>query len=405
MNLVKLLRPCPICDETQGTKLHRQVFALEASHPLAGGYDVVACERCGFAFADTAATQADYDRYYATLSKYSDSATSTGAGLSPLDAARLQDLAAAIAAYSGDRSQRIVDIGCANGGLLAELRKLGFEELRGVDPAPSCARETERLAGVPAFAGTLFDLPEALGEYDGVILSHVMEHVRDLRLALESVSRRLRPGGWIYIEVPDATRYRECLFAPFQDFNTEHINHFSPESLANLFRQCGFEPETGGRKTLFSAVDMPYPAAFLFARRSASPGALVRDDGLVPALQDYIAGSKALMQKIDERIREVSADGPLIVWGVGQLTLKLLAETALGEARIAAFLDSSPVHQGHLFHGAPVMAPTALRDETTPILVASIINQGSIIETIQRLGLKNPIRTLLPQPAPSHIAP
>jgi len=31
----------------------------------------------------------------------------------------------------------------------------------------------------------------------------------------------------VYIEVPDAARYIDFLYSPFQDFNTEHINHLS----------------------------------------------------------------------------------------------------------------------------------------------------------------------------------
>ena len=36
----------------------------------------------------------------------------------------------------------------------------------------------------------------------------------------------LKTNGVLYIEVPDATAYVEFLYSPFQDFNTEHINHF-----------------------------------------------------------------------------------------------------------------------------------------------------------------------------------
>lgn len=77
---------------------------------------------CGFTYADTPATQEDYDRYYAAFSKYEDSATSTGGGGPEWDARRLRDTAAALAAVVRDRSARIVDIGYANGGLLAALK-------------------------------------------------------------------------------------------------------------------------------------------------------------------------------------------------------------------------------------------------------------------------------------------
>jgi hypothetical protein len=66
--------------------LHKEQFVLPEGHPLAVGYDVVHCNRCGMVYADTAAVQGDYDRYYTGLSKYADAATSTGAGESQCDA-------------------------------------------------------------------------------------------------------------------------------------------------------------------------------------------------------------------------------------------------------------------------------------------------------------------------------
>src|SRR5207244_9349160 len=102
----------------------------------------------------------------------------------------------------------------------------------GVDPSPRCAATAEAQAGATGLVGSLFALPEGAGEADAVVLSHVLEHVQELRRGVAEARRLLRPGGLLYAEVPDATRYAECLAAPFQDFNTDHVNHFGPASLA-----------------------------------------------------------------------------------------------------------------------------------------------------------------------------
>ena len=85
----KLLRNCPICNQTNGKILHTQHFSLPDKSILPNAYDVVSCENCGFCFADTSATQADYDKYYNEMSKYEDKNTGTGGGLSPLDKLRM----------------------------------------------------------------------------------------------------------------------------------------------------------------------------------------------------------------------------------------------------------------------------------------------------------------------------
>ena len=72
-----------------------------------------------------------------------------------------------------------------------------------------------------------------------------MEHVRDVKPALASLERFMTGRALIYVEVPDASRYAAFAWSPFQDFNSEHINHFSLASLDNLLRQAGLPADEG----------------------------------------------------------------------------------------------------------------------------------------------------------------
>jgi SAM-dependent methyltransferase len=340
--------------------LHTQKFVLPEGHPLADGYRVVACGKCGFVYADTQVSQKDYDVFYARFSKYESSSTSTGGGGSPEDAKRLKEMAGCIAGVIPDRQARLVDIGCANGGLLKELRDLGYTRLCGIDPSPACVEAAKALCAAEGFVGTLSSLPPDVGEFDGVILSHVLEHVSDLQQAVESIRRLTRPEGMVYVEVPDASRYAGCLLAPLQDFNTEHINHFSSRSLANLFVTRGWTRKSGGEKTLLVAPGMTYPAAFGFFTKgqSTESGSLTKDTELRVRIADYITASHAMMKSIDKRIRKVLAKNEeVIVWGTGQLAMKLLGETCLAQAKISAFVDGNPINQGKLLKGRPILAP------------------------------------------------
>src|SRR5690349_3733989 len=101
-------RACPVCDGRDVSLVQSMRFALPDGHPLTATYDVVACAKCGFVYADTKSTQSDYDRYYADLSKYSDAVTGTGAGSEVWDRKRLADTAAFVAETLGDTSSRVV---------------------------------------------------------------------------------------------------------------------------------------------------------------------------------------------------------------------------------------------------------------------------------------------------------
>jgi hypothetical protein len=230
-----------------------------------------------------------------------------------------------------------------------------------------------------------------------VILSHVLEHVRDVPGAVANVRGVLSPDGIAYVEVPDATRYAECLAAPFQDFNVEHINHFSPSSLANVLRRAAFELVALGQKTIEASPGIPYPAVWAIARvATARPErAIERDETLIPAIRDYVARSMEEIGVYESYLDRVLADVPdIVVWGTGQTTLTLLSNTRVGGSHVAAFTDSNPLYHGRRLAGRPVVAPEDVGMIDAPILVGSIIHRRAITERIDELCLPNPVITL-----------
>jgi SAM-dependent methyltransferase len=395
----KALRACPVCGCCEIESLHTQRFVLEEGHPLAGGYDVARCQICGFVYANVAATQADYDAFYSQFSKYDDPANSTGSGESAEDYLRLEGTARILEDFLPSRDARILDIGCAAGGLLSTLKRRGYRHLTGVDPSPVCARLTREKTG-EAFQGWLTNLPPEIGLFDCVVLSHVLEHVLEVPQAIEAVRAVLRPGAIFYLEVPDAVRYADYVYAPFQDFNTEHINHFSGNALDNAMALHGFSSIGGGERVLHSSPDTFTPSVYRLYRWTGAPPLITPDRELKPAILRYIQRSAALLDSIDDCIGEAMRISPeLIVWGAGQLTLKLLSETRLSRARVAAFVDSNPIHHGHRLAGAPILSPRAIRPYEQPILIGTLLHHKQILAQIKELGLLNRI-ILLPEGGP-----
>jgi hypothetical protein len=186
------------------------------------------------------------------------------------------------------------------------------------------------------------------------------------------------PDGWLYVEVPDAARYGECLIAPFQDFNLEHINHFSAGSLRNTLATQGWHVAEEGAKTLALGDGRGYPAVFAFAR-PAPPVAAATDAIARDALATYTKRSAACMRRIEPLLEALVAAGPIAVWGVGQFTMRLLG-------------DSNPIHQGHTLASRPIVAPRDLGrliSADTPIVIGSLVNLESIEASIRNLRLPN----------------
>jgi len=394
-------RACAACGATGKTVCHRQRFMVPDGYPLPAEYDVVVCRRCGFVYADPPATQLDYDRFYCEWSKYDDSATATGSGASPFDAARLSTTAADIARFLPSRAASILDAGCATGGLLTALRDMGFTAVAGLDPSPRCAAAC-RERGFEAYVGSISgaSAPAHMPKFDCIVFSHVLEHIYDIPEFFRAARRLLTPGGYLYLETPDATRYVDYLYAPFQEFNTEHINHFSARALENTARRFGFQPVAVEQKTIQTAHDTLYPAVFGLFRDS---GGAVHDhnttcDQQLPAqIATYIRRSADQMESIDRHLTAELVNHPsIILWGAGQLAMKILALPSLAKRKLLAVVDNNPVLRGKTLAGATVVGLQQIAGTDEPIVIATLLHAGEIAAQIRSLGLRNAVISLVP---------
>ncbi|MGA2353812.1 MAG: class I SAM-dependent methyltransferase [Terriglobales bacterium] len=397
-------RACGACGHAGHYVCHRQRFVIPDGYPLPSEYNVVVCRRCGFVYADPAATQRDYDRFYGEWSKYDDLVTATGSGVSPYDAARLSIVAADLARALPSRESSILDAGCATGGLLTALRDAGFTTVAGIDPSPRCAAAC-RERGFEAYVGSISTAaaPAHLPQFDCVVFSHVLEHVYDIPAFFNSARGLLTPGGYLYLETPDATRYDEYLYAPFQEFNTEHINHFSPRSLENTARFFGFRSILIEQKVIQTAEDTLYPAVFgLFRGDGKTPNEqpIICDHALTSKIASYIRHSADQMEMINRHVASQLVDVErVMIWGAGQFAMKLLALPCLAKTAVRAVVDNNPVLRGRTVAGAPIVGPQQIAGSEEPIIIATLLHASEIRTQIRRLGLSNPILSLLPDSA------
>ena len=358
-------------------------FALPEGHLLPNSYALVTCTSCGMVYGDTSADQATYDRYYADASKYS----GVGTGLSATDADRFAGLAAEIACHF-DQQARIADVGSGNGGLVRALQSIGFVNAIGIDPSRECAA----LLGVAGRVGSLWDMSAVAGHVDCLVLSHVLEHVRDVRRAVDAMAAA---APAVYVEVPDAKRYAECLVAPYQDLNVEHINHFSLASLSNALAAGGFRVRASGHKTIASSPGMPYPAVWALGRIDRAVKGIAFDHDTVRAIRDYLARSRIELDRVDAKLRRSLRTGDdIVIWGTGQTVLTTWPETVLRECRVHAFIDSSPLYHGRALGGVQVVEPEALHRYPYPVVIGSVIHEAAIRARIASLGAPNVLISL-----------
>ena len=102
-------------------------------------------------------------------------------------------------------SLRVLEIGCAEAGLLAVMAERGMA-VAGVELSEDrVALAHAENSGLDVRVGDLTDpkLPLQFERpFDLVILRDVIEHVPDRTAAFQNLSRLLRPGGWVYVTFP-----------------------------------------------------------------------------------------------------------------------------------------------------------------------------------------------------------
>jgi SAM-dependent methyltransferase len=389
-------RVCPVCKEDNKDLLFCQQFTEITEASLLAGYDVVGCRNCGFCFADHLPEQSAFDRYYHEMSKYEHQDHSGQP--SEFEMRQFPALVQFIQKHVPDTQVRILEIGCANGGLLNALKQAGYKNVLGVDPSPVCAYNAERLYKIRVLTSTLSDLKKEIGQFNFIILVAVLEHIKDLTDALTKLSDLLSPNGKLCIEVPDATQFTSSPDAPFQEFSIEHINFFSSNSLANLMGTYGFS-KMFSAQTAYEQTDTHtgYALRTVFQKdKGNKPFTMMPDHRTKPALKKYIVASQIVEDRIHKIVNEiVDNQKPLIVWGVGTHTQRLLATSRLRNAKIIAFVDSNPNYQGKRLNGIPIIHPNRLIDMSEPILISSRIFQNEIVNQIcSELKLKNKVYTL-----------
>jgi len=167
-------------------------------------------------------------------------------------------------------SGRWLDVGCGNGGFLGSFaRRFPAWTLAGVEYDAKYRTQVEAIPGVERlYTGDLAEVP---GEFDAISLIHVLEHIENPRRFLASVQAKLRPGGWLIVELP---HYADN---PFELLIADHATHYGLETASALLEREGFRlVQTSDcwipkELTLVARNEAPVPGRVPAAVREAGP--------------------------------------------------------------------------------------------------------------------------------------
>lgn len=197
--------------------------------------DIVRCGACGHMQLERFPAEPELDEAYSAVA----------------EAAYLDEEAGqrATASRALDRIEEhvapgaICDLGCWVGFLLSEADGRGWAA-QGVEPSRFAAELARERFGLSVQTGTLetTDLPKA--RFDAVVLGDVIEHLPDPSSTLDRIAAVLRPGGVLYLALPDAgSAVARVLGARWWSVLPTHVQYFTRGSLAALLGRRGYQVE------------------------------------------------------------------------------------------------------------------------------------------------------------------
>ena len=143
---------------------------------------------------------------------------------------------------------RVLDVGCGGGFVSRELTSAGFDVV-GVDISHAAVTAAGEVGAGMVVAGEGEHLPFGDGQFDAVVCTEVLEHVRTPAQVLSEIGRVLRVGGALLFSTPHRTRLsRFVLIDLAQRFPPTRVLPASLHEWDRLIRPDELERMLGRRR-------------------------------------------------------------------------------------------------------------------------------------------------------------
>lgn len=224
---------CPVC----GSK--EIINFLQAKDYTVTGeiFPIIQCQTCTTAFTNNIPVLHEIGRYYQSKEYISHSDSSEGIVNKLYHKVRSITLISKknlVKHHTKKSSGNILDIGCGTAAFLHTMKMAGWQ-ITGLEPDEKAREKAQTLYQIPALPSeNLFTLPPQ--SFDAIALWHVLEHVHPLHEYLAQIRTLLKPGGKLFIAVPNYTSYDAKHYAEFWAAYDvpRHLYHFSPKSVTLL---------------------------------------------------------------------------------------------------------------------------------------------------------------------------
>jgi hypothetical protein len=289
--------------------------------------------------------------------------------------------------------ESMLEVGASSGYNLSLYKKDGID-VYGIEPSIKNMESCKQNYDIDLFQGMFNEYREKKHDtqYDIIFLSHVLEHIVNpykFMLELSKINNR-----YIFIEVPTLDyKFRD---EPFGMFTDEHVNYFTFEGLSNLMKSLYYSNvETNITFDLNADVPSGCPCLLTLWQKNdpyPPPNLTVNKLPVMSSayvLSEYLKASEELQKEINIKIDTITTNR-LAVWGTGNTSSRLIANSELRYKNIVKFYDSDIRKKDTLFFNkkiTPFNPVDIEQGEVDTILIASYVFQEEIFSIIKKSGV------------------
>ncbi len=233
---------CPNC----GNKNILQVITAKDYTVSGGQFEIWECKNCTQRFTQNIPGKEEIGKYYQSENYISHSDTSKGFINNLYHKVRKLTLVQKrklIENTTRKKTGNILDLGCGTGAFLDTMKNANWNTT-GLEPDKTAREKALKLYGLHLDDSEKFyELPTQT--FDVITMWHVLEHVHDLHKYIEQLKKLLKPGGKLFIAVPNYTSYDAKVYKEFWAAYDvpRHLYHFSPASMETLLKAHGMKIE------------------------------------------------------------------------------------------------------------------------------------------------------------------
>lgn len=352
--------------------------AEEAKNAERGDLDLKLCKTCG-TIANTAfdPRRMGYDAAYENALHYS-----------PRFQEFAENLAERLIEEHKLAGKVVAEIGCGDGYFLRLLHDKGIGSGIGFDPSMANGR-----AGALPKHNAISIIPEYFEDdklphrLDALVCRHVLEHIPNPTAFLKGIRETLGSRNCIvYFEVPNAEWMLKS--NSMWDVIYEHVTYWTPQALDNLFRRCGFAPQSirAGFRDQYLMIE-----ARPSNQNSIAPLESDEIEHLRTTTKAFQASTQSVLGDWHTRLNDL-ADGKksAVLWGSGSKGVTFVNAVPAARAAITSMIDVNIRKQGKFVPGTahPITTPQSLPTLNPDlVLVANEIYMEEIKKMITSLGL------------------